>query len=70
MAKRENYGKWSEQDMEMALRAYTSMEKGLSQCSWDYNISKSTLLQDIRYVNNRAKEKNDHLGGLLHLTLK
>lgn len=62
MAKRGNYGKWSEQDMEMPLRAYTSMEKELSQCSRDYNISKSALLRHIRNVNKSTKGKKPSLG--------
>ncbi|CAH2016764.1 unnamed protein product [Acanthoscelides obtectus] len=38
MAKRGNYGTWSADHMEKALKAYNNGEKGLNQCSRDYGI--------------------------------
>lgn len=54
MEKRGNYGKWSKEDLELAIRAYSSGEKGLNQCWRDYNIPKATLLRHVRRVNKIA----------------
>ncbi|KAJ8932235.1 hypothetical protein NQ318_001792 [Aromia moschata] len=62
MARRGKYGRWSVEDMEMALRAYSSGVKCLSQCSRDYGISKSTLLRHIRNTNKIAKGACKRLG--------
>ncbi|XP_025831091.1 uncharacterized protein LOC108740166 [Agrilus planipennis] len=48
--------------MEMALTAYKSGVKSLSECNRDYGISKATLLRHIRNTNKTAKGSRKVLG--------
>ncbi|KAG5881458.1 hypothetical protein JTB14_000887 [Gonioctena quinquepunctata] len=48
MSKRGNYGRWTEQEMSMAIGAYRAGEAGSNECARRYNISKSTLLRHLR----------------------
>nr|CAH7716946.1 unnamed protein product [Callosobruchus chinensis] len=62
MAKRGKYGKWSTEDMELALRAYRNGDKGLNQCSRDYGINKATILRHLRDSNKVANGAKKSLG--------
>nr|CAI5848729.1 unnamed protein product [Callosobruchus analis] len=61
MSKREKYGKWSIEDMELALRAYIGMVIN-NQCSRDYGINKATILRHLRDTNKVAKGAKQSLG--------
>ncbi|KAJ8932234.1 hypothetical protein NQ318_001791 [Aromia moschata] len=56
MARRGKYGRWSVEDMEMALRAYSSGVKCLSQCSRDY--ASDRLARNTHPLTN--EENKDH----------
>ncbi|XP_026819139.1 uncharacterized protein LOC113557788 [Rhopalosiphum maidis] len=43
MAKRGKYGKWSEEDLQHAIRAYSNNIYGLNQCQRVYGVPKATI---------------------------
>ncbi|KAG5867495.1 hypothetical protein JTB14_004428 [Gonioctena quinquepunctata] len=61
MSKRGSYGRWTEQEMSMAIGAYRAGEAGLNKCR-RYNISKSTLLRHLRGTNKLAEENVKKMG--------
>jgi len=58
MSKRGQYGQWSEQDLQLAVAAYTNGDYGLNKSAQIYNVPKATLKRhaDGNYVHvNLAK---------------
>nr|CAH7761725.1 unnamed protein product [Callosobruchus chinensis] len=56
------YGRWSEADMEMALKAYKTKRFGLNETCKKYGVPKATLKRHLESKNKVANESRKRFG--------
>lgn len=62
MSSKRQYGKWTSQEMSLALSAYRNGDLGFNECCRQYNIPKPTLKRHLESRNIVANEETKSLG--------
>lgn len=62
MSNKREYGKWTPEEMSLAIAAYRNGDLGFNECCRQYNIPKPTLKRHLDSRNVRANEETKSFG--------